>query len=70
GDRTIVVIAHRLETVADADTVVVLEDGAIVEHGRPADLLTRGGRFAAFWRSHQSAEIETHDGVLRGDEPR
>ncbi|WP_326823694.1 ABC transporter ATP-binding protein [Streptosporangium sp. NBC_01756] len=70
GDRTIVVIAHRLETVADADTVVVLEDGAIVERGRPADLLTRGGRFAAFWRSHQSAEIETHDGVLRGDEPR
>ncbi|WP_433515404.1 ABC transporter ATP-binding protein [Nonomuraea sp. CA-143628] len=70
GDRTIVVIAHRLETVADADTVVVLEDGAIVERGRSADLLTRGGRFAAFWRSHQSAEIETHDGVLRGDEPR
>ncbi|MGN9847160.1 ABC transporter ATP-binding protein [Nonomuraea sp. H19] len=70
GDRTIVVIAHRLETVADADTVVVLEDGAIVDRGRPADLLTRGGRFAAFWRSHQSAEIETHGGVLRGDEPR
>ncbi|MGW0590937.1 ABC transporter ATP-binding protein [Streptosporangium sp. NPDC002607] len=70
GDRTIVVIAHRLETVADADTVVVLENGAIVERGRPADLLTRGGRFAAFWRSHRSAEIETHGGVLRGDEPR
>ncbi|MEU7834887.1 MULTISPECIES: ABC transporter ATP-binding protein [unclassified Nonomuraea] len=70
GDRTIVVIAHRLETVADADTVVVLEDGAIVERGRPADLLTRGGRFAAFWRSHQSDEIKTHGGVLRGDEPR
>lgn len=66
GDRTIVVIAHRLETVAGADTVVVLEDGVIVERGRPADLLTRGGRFAAFWRS----PIETHDGVLRGDEPR
>ncbi|MCF6471278.1 ABC transporter ATP-binding protein [Nonomuraea sp. MG754425] len=66
GDRTIVVIAHRLETVAGADTVVVLEDGVIVERGRPADLLTRGGSFAAFWRS----PIETHDGVLRGDEPR
>ncbi|MEU1877974.1 ABC transporter ATP-binding protein [Streptosporangium sp. NPDC020072] len=70
GDRTIVVIAHRLETIADADTVVVLEDGAIAERGRPADLLARGGRFAAFWRSHQSAEFETHGGVLRGDEPR
>ncbi|MFF0575688.1 ABC transporter ATP-binding protein [Streptosporangium saharense] len=68
GDRTILVIAHRLETVADADTVVVLEDGAIVERGVPADLLTRDGRFAAFWRSHQSAE--THGGAPRGDEPR
>lgn len=69
GDRTVVVIAHRLETVADADTVVVLEDGAIVERGRPADLLTRDGRFAAFWRSRQSAEIRTHGDVPRGDEP-
>ncbi|MER7130339.1 ABC transporter ATP-binding protein [Streptosporangium saharense] len=69
-DRTVVVIAHRLETVADADTVVVLENGAIVERGRPADLLTRDGRFAAFWRSRQSAEIRTHGDVPRGDEPR
>ncbi|MEV0829004.1 ABC transporter ATP-binding protein [Nonomuraea rubra] len=58
GDRTIVVIAHRLETIADADTVVMLDDGAIVERGTPAELLNRNGRFAAFWRSH------------RGDEPR
>jgi ATP-binding cassette subfamily B protein len=70
GDRTILVIAHRLETVADADTVVMLDNGSIVEQGSPADLLTRGGRFAAFWRSHPSAEIETHGGVLRGDKPR
>ncbi|WP_327589870.1 ABC transporter ATP-binding protein/permease [Nonomuraea sp. NBC_00507] len=57
GDRTILVIAHRLETVADADTVVVLENGSIVERGRPAELLAQNGTFAAFWRS-------------RGDEPR
>ncbi|MFI7445054.1 ABC transporter ATP-binding protein [Nonomuraea indica] len=73
GDRTILVIAHRLETIADADTVVVLENGSIVERGRPADLLARGGTFAALWRSHQSAAAggtETHGGVLQGDEPR
>ncbi|WP_343950973.1 ABC transporter ATP-binding protein [Nonomuraea longicatena] len=70
GDRTVVVIAHRLETIAAADTVVVLEDGAIVERGSPADLLAHGGRFAALWRSHRSAEIETHGGVPRGEEPR
>ena len=73
GDRTTLVIAHRLETIADADTVVMLEDGQIVERGRPAELLARGGRFAAFWQSHQSAvadDVEIHGGVLQGDEPR
>lgn len=73
GDRTILVIAHRLETVADADTVVVLDDGAIVERGRPAELLDQNGRFAEFWRSHRAAladEIDTFGGVLQGEEPR
>jgi ATP-binding cassette subfamily B protein len=51
GNRTILVIAHRFETVADADTVVLLADGAIVEQGRPAELLARDAEFAAFWRS-------------------
>ncbi|GAB2675479.1 ABC transporter ATP-binding protein [Kribbella swartbergensis] len=51
-DRTILVIAHRLETVADADTVVLLENGSIAERGRPADLLAQNGKFAAFWQSH------------------
>jgi ATP-binding cassette subfamily B protein len=56
-DRTVLVIAHRLETVADADTVVLLENGSIAERGRPADLLAQNGKFAAFWRSHS---IEGH----------
>ncbi|NUT99151.1 MAG: ABC transporter ATP-binding protein [Saccharothrix sp.] len=50
GDRTILVIAHRPETVADADTVVVLDNGSIVARGRPADLLAENGKFAAFQR--------------------
>ncbi|GGK92351.1 ABC transporter ATP-binding protein [Planomonospora parontospora subsp. parontospora] len=53
GDRTILVIAHRLETVADADAVVMLDDGSIVEQGRPADLLAENGEFAAFWQSKE-----------------
>ncbi|MFD5245902.1 ABC transporter ATP-binding protein [Amycolatopsis sp. NPDC058340] len=56
ADRTILVIAHRLETVVDADTVVLLENGTIAERGKPADLLTRNGKFAAFWRSQHAAE--------------
>ncbi|WP_019631209.1 ABC transporter ATP-binding protein [Actinomadura atramentaria] len=56
GDRTILVIAHRLETVAGADTVVLLDEGAVVERGAPAELLERDGAFAAFWRSHLREE--------------
>ncbi|MFG1793356.1 ABC transporter ATP-binding protein [Nocardia sp. NPDC049149] len=52
GDRTILVIAHRWETIADADTVALLENGAIVERGKPAELLANHGKFAAFWQSH------------------
>ncbi|RKN51355.1 ABC transporter ATP-binding protein [Micromonospora endolithica] len=54
-DRTTLVIAHRLETVADADTVVMLENGTITERGRPGELLAQRGRFAEFWRSHRPA---------------
>lgn len=55
GDRTVLVIAHRLETVLGADTVAVLEDGVVVERGSPAELLDADGRFAALWRSRQAA---------------
>lgn len=66
ADRTTLVIAHRMETIADADTVVVLDGGVIVERGRPADLLAAGGRFAALWHAHRSALA---DGP-RGDDRR
>ncbi|GGQ91226.1 ABC transporter ATP-binding protein/permease [Streptomyces althioticus] len=72
GLRTVLVIAHRLETIADADAVVMLEEGRIVERGRPAELLAAGGRFAAFWQSHPSVADDTDaDGrAPRGDESR
>lgn len=53
ADRTAVIIAHRLSTVAIADRVLVMEHGAIVEDGTPADLISGTGRFAqlhAAWR--------------------
>ncbi|MFH8612917.1 ABC transporter ATP-binding protein [Streptomyces sp. NPDC018029] len=55
GERTTVVIAHRLETIADADTVVMLDGGAVVERGSPAELRARGGKFAEFWHAQHSA---------------
>ncbi|MGV9611449.1 ABC transporter ATP-binding protein [Nocardia xishanensis] len=65
GSKTMLVIAHRLETVAHADTVVVLENGSIVERGRPAELLARNGKFAALWRSQRSIADE-----MEGEGPR
>ena len=53
--RTVITIAHRLSTIADADEIVVLEDGLITERGRHDDLLARSGRYAAMWH-RQAAE--------------
>jgi ATP-binding cassette, subfamily B, bacterial len=47
GTQAVLIVAHRLATARDADRVIVLEDGRIVEHGRPSDLLAQPGRFAA-----------------------
>src|SRR4051794_10450950 len=53
ADRTAIIIAHRLSTVAIADRVLVMEHGRIVEDGTPSDLISGTGRFAklhAAWR--------------------
>ena len=53
--RTTLVIAHRLSTVVDAEEIVVLDDGCVVERGRHADLLARDGVYADMWRRQQEA---------------
>ncbi|MGR3510204.1 MAG: ABCB family ABC transporter ATP-binding protein/permease [Sulfitobacter sp.] len=52
--RTVLTIAHRLSTVAEADRIVVLEQGSVVEQGTHDDLLARNGRYAQLWQRQQS----------------
>ena len=52
--RTTLVIAHRLSTVVDADEILVMEAGRIVERGTHASLLAAEGRYARMWALQQS----------------
>jgi ATP-binding cassette subfamily B protein len=58
--RTTLCIAHRLSTVVDADEILVLDDGYIVERGRHAELLAMDAHYAKMWRRQQ--EAREHDG--------
>lgn len=49
-------IAHRLQTIAAADQIAFLDEGRIVERGTHAELLERGGRYAAFWARRSRAQ--------------
>jgi ATP-binding cassette subfamily B protein len=54
--RTVLTIAHRLSTIADADRIIVLEDGQVVEEGSHADLLARHGRYWGLWQNQVSEQ--------------
>ncbi|MCH2166617.1 MAG: ABC transporter ATP-binding protein/permease [Oceanicola sp.] len=54
-DRTVIMIAHRLSTVAEADKIVVLDAGQVVEEGTHEALLAKRGRYAELW-DYQRAE--------------
>jgi ATP-binding cassette subfamily B protein len=58
-DRTSIVIAHRLSTVRNADRIIVLKNGRIIEEGNHQELLSRGGHYAELYNTyfrHQSLE--------------
>lgn len=54
-DKTLVVVAHRLQTVRAADRILVLDRARIVEQGTHDALIGAGGRYAAFWNERSRA---------------
>ena len=64
-DRTVLVIAHRMRTVAGADKIVVLDGGVVAEAGSPQDLLRQGGKFARMVRQQTASQTWTLPGQGR-----
>ena len=54
-DKTLVVIAHRLSTVRNADQIIVMDEGRLAESGTHAELLTKSGIYSHFWQIRQNA---------------
>ena len=61
-NKTALVIAHRLSTVADAHQILVMEQGRIVERGTHVELIEQAGRYAQMWRLQQSSSDEAPAG--------
>ena len=59
--HTSLVIAHRLSTVVDADRIVVLDDGVVVEQGSHEELLKKDGAYAALWQTQQRSALVQSD---------
>ena len=53
--KTVIMIAHRLSTVAGVDQIYVIEDGQITESGKSRELLEKGGVFSRMWQDYQTS---------------
>ena len=56
-NRTTLVIAHRLSTIVNADEILVLDRGAIIERGTHRELIARGGLYASMWNRQREAQL-------------
>ena len=68
ANRTTLVIAHRLSTIVNADEIIVLDDGAIVERGSHDRLLAEDGLYASMWK-RQRVAAEAAERLRQAEEP-
>jgi subfamily B ATP-binding cassette protein MsbA len=57
-NRTSIVIAHRLSTIMNADLIVVLDEGKIVQMGTHRELITQGGEYAKLWNFQKGGFLQ------------
>jgi ATP-binding cassette, subfamily B, heavy metal transporter len=67
-NRTTLVIAHRLSTIVNADEILVLDHGAIIERGTHRELIARGGLYASMWNRQREAQLARDILAEVGDE--
>ena len=65
--HTTLVIAHRLSTVVDAERILVMDRGQIVEQGSHPELLARDGMYARLWSLQKQEKLEANREVPAGD---